>query len=204
MNKDGFIYTVIFTFIGAFAFVFLLSLANNSTAEIVKANQKVAFYGAILRSAGLETEGKDVQKEFDKNFPGMTDEEVDATDLFHTLVDGESVLIRRFSGSGLWGTVTGVLAVDEEVEHILGIEITSHSETPGLGGRIEEEWFKNQFRNEAIPEGTITVRKGTGNIDSDSGNATVDGITGASLTSKSIEVIVNQTIELIKTEKGGI
>lgn len=204
MNKDGFVYTVIFTFVGAFAFVFLLSLANSSTIEIVEANRKIEFYGAILRAAGLETEGKDIQKQFQQTFPGMTEEEVASTDLFQTDVNGRTVLIRRFSGPGLWGTVSGVLAVDEPVDQIVGIEITSHNETPGLGGRIEEDWFKDQFRNEAIPNGEITVRKGTGNVDTDSSNATVDGITGASLTSKSIEVIVNNTLEKIESEKGGM
>jgi len=201
MNKDGFIYTVVFTFIGAFVFVFGLSLANGVTRPLVEANQKIDFYTALLTAAGIETDG-DVEEAFEEKFPGVNEEE---TELFQTTVDGETVLIRRFSGSGLWGTITGVLAVNEEIDRIQGLDIISHNETPGLGGRIEEQWFIDQFRNESIASGSITVKKGTGEGgDQNSENQQVDGITGASLTSKSMETIVNNTIELIKDEKGGM
>ncbi|PIE04937.1 MAG: hypothetical protein CSA76_01630 [Spirochaetales bacterium] len=79
-----------------------------------------------------------------------------------------------------------------------GLDIISHSETPGLGGRIEEDWFKQQFRNEKIGTNGITVRKGEGGSDKDPDNSRVDGVTGASLTSASMEKIINDEIEVFR------
>lgn len=199
MKKDGFIYTVIFTFIGTFIFVLALSFANESTRERVKENQEAAFYNALLKAAGIDA-GQDLEESYQRAFPGVKAEE---TQLFRTSRNGETIWIRRFSGSGLWGTLAGVLAVNNHADRIVGMEIISHNETPGLGGRIEEDWFKEQFSGEYIGSGRIQVNKGSGEADSDHENQQVDGITGASLTSKSIETIINQTIELIKEEKEG-
>lgn len=200
MNKDGFVYTVIFTFIIAFVFVFFLALADQSTKTMVQANQKAAFYEAVLKAAGIEA-GEDVEATFHRSFSVENPEEVD---LFQTRIGGETVYVRRYSGSGLWGTVTGVLAVNGNVDRIIGLEVISHSETPGLGGRIDEDWFKDQFAGEYIPSGRIRINKGTGDVDSDPHNQEVDGITGASLTSKSMEIIVNDTIQRIMLETGGM
>lgn len=51
-----------------------------------------------------------------------------------------------FSGPGLWGEITLALAFGKDLETIAGIEFISQNETPGLGGRIQEKWFKEQFR----------------------------------------------------------
>ncbi|MDF1568486.1 MAG: FMN-binding protein, partial [Spirochaetaceae bacterium] len=86
------------------------------------------------------------------------------------------------------------------LSQIIGLDVISHSETPGLGGRIEEDWFKDQFREEQIGPDGITVRKGEGGVDDDKENSTVDGITGASLTSAAMEVIINNEIEYLRQE----
>ncbi|MDT8298577.1 MAG: FMN-binding protein, partial [Spirochaetaceae bacterium] len=116
------------------------------------------------------------------------------------VVGGRDVMVKQFQGNGLWGTITGVLAVDSSLSQIIGLDVISHSETPGLGGRIEEDWFKDQFREEQIGPDGITVRKGEGGVDDDKENSTVDGITGASLTSAAMEVIINNEIEYLRQE----
>ncbi len=84
--------------------------------------------------------------------------------------------------------------------------ITSYNklnhETPGLGGRIDEAWFKEQFKGEYAANGIVVKHGGSGG-DTDPDNGQVDGITGASRTSDSIQVIVNQQIDKIKIELGG-
>ena len=115
-------------------------------------------------------------------------------------INGNILLVKQFSGQGLWGTVTGVIAVNRDVSRIIGLDIISHEETPGLGGRIEEDWFKDQFRGEAIPDSGIKVKKGEGGSDNNPDNGIVDGVTGASLTSAAMEVIVNNQIAELRKE----
>ena len=51
---------------------------------------------------------------------------------------------------GFWGPIDGYLGVDSRAERILGIAFTRQGETPGLGGRIVEAWFREQFRGKPI------------------------------------------------------
>ena len=198
MNKESFLYVVIFTFVVAFVFVFIIALVDNATSERVAQNQKLVTAQAFLNAVGQpETDSAAALSEFKSLFSGVEGESVARAN-----INGESLLVKQFSGQGLWGTVTGVIAVDQSVSTIIGLDIISHSETPGLGGRIEEDWFKDQFRGESIPADGLKVRKGEGGSDSDPTNGVVDGVTGASLTSASMEVMINTEIETLRKEAG--
>lgn len=198
MNKESILYVVLFTAFTAFVFVFLISWADVSTAELVAKNQELVTAQAFLNAVGRPEEDRDAAlKAYEEFFGSATGDSAVRASL-----DGEEILITRFSGMGLWGTVTGVLATDASVQRIVGIDIISHSETPGLGGRIEQDWFKNQFRGERIlPEG-IVVRKGQGGADEDRDNGEVDGITGATGTSTSMAVMLNAEIADLRREAG--
>lgn len=198
MNKESILYVVLFTAFTAFVFVFLISWADVSTAELVAKNQELVTAQAFLNAVGRPEEDRDAAlKAYEEFFGSATGDSA-----VRAVLDGEEILITRFSGMGLWGTVTGVLATDASVQRIVGIDIISHSETPGLGGRIEQDWFKNQFRGERIlPEG-IVVRKGQGGADEDRDNGQVDGITGATGTSTSMAVMLNAKIADLRKEAG--
>lgn len=58
-----------------------------------------------------------------------------------------------------------------------GYKVLSHQETPGLGSKIGEDRFKNQFNNLKIAEETLNLRKNGGEI---------DGITSATISSKAV------------------
>jgi len=198
VNKESFLYVVVFTFIATFVFVFIIAIADNATSERVASNHELVTAQAFLNAVGRpETDSAAALSTFKTLFSGVEGESV-----AKATSNGESLLVKQFSGQGLWGTVTGVIAVDQSVSTIIGLDIISHAETPGLGGRIEEEWFKDQFRNEAIPSDGISVRKGEGGSDNNPDNGIVDGVTGASLTSASMEVIVNNEIATLREEAG--
>lgn len=198
MKKDSLIYTIIFTAISAFVFVFLLSLANSATKEQVEKGNRILEAKAYLAAAGIALSESDNPLEmFDKAYPDFNSDNF----IQETVINGRKILVAPFQGSGLWGTITGVMGMTSDFERIVGFEILSHSETPGLGGRIDETWFKDQFKGESVANGIIVNANGSG--DSDSNNGQVDGITGATRTSDSIETIVNQQIETMKSAKGG-
>jgi len=199
MKKDGLVYTVIVSVISAFLFVFLLSLAYGATKGKVEENQRMTEARAYLVAAGIEVdEDMDIEALFNSNFPGF-----DADSTYQTTtVNGKAVVVSPFQGNGLWGTITGVIGMTSDLQRIVGFEIVSHVETPGLGGRIDEPWFKEQFKGEYAVNGIVVKHGGSGG-DTDPDNGQVDGITGASRTSDSIQVIVNAQIDKIKMELGG-
>ena len=201
MNKNSISYTVVFTFLSAFFFVLILSAANAFTAERVFANEKTSVYRGYLRAAGIEVKDRQEAAElFQEYFPGV--EYPDIPEIVKAEVRGEEIVLTGISGNGVWGTIQGVIAVKSDLSRIAGLEIITHNETPGLGGRIDEEWFKNQFSGMKIPDEGLRVRKGRGTPVTDMESGEIDGITGATGTSNSIERIVNSRI--FELREGGI
>jgi len=204
MKKDSMAYAVLFTFAVCLAFVFFLSLANELTKDRVAANRRYAERTALLRALGVAVAAESrVDAVYEASVRTV---EAGAVQLFSATVNGAPRFAKRFSGAALWGSVTGVIAVDARVERIAGLEIVSHNETPGLGGRIDEAWFKDQFRGERIGPAGIAVRQGSGKGDPDKDNGILDAVTGASRTSSAIETIVNAEIAALRAARdaGGL
>lgn len=101
------------------------------------------------------------------------------------------------SGKGFWGRIDGFLSLDNDLRAIKGIIFTNHNETPGLGARIEEQWFRKQFEglqlaNAVRPGKYVEISKSD-----DSGKNKLDAITGATMTSIALEKIVNDDLKSI-------
>lgn len=198
MNKQGKLYTIIFTFVVSFVFVFLLAFANDITKEKVETNQKLFEVRAFLNALGIDYDSGEEAIEI---FEGLKVENINDTTLYSTSIENEKVYAYRFTGNALWGTVNGVIAVNKDVTRIIGLDIISHNETPGLGGRIEEKWFRDQFRNEKISEKGISMNIG-GDGDYNSENSEFDSITGATRTSESMQKIINDSIKILRNLLG--
>ena len=102
-------------------------------------------------------------------------------------------------GPGFWGPIRGYVAIDSEGERIIGITFVDHVETPGLGARIEEDWFRQQFvgKSIAVPDGQELgirlVPAGKPKREQD-----VDAITGATGTSTAVEKFLDQNLAAIR------
>ncbi len=46
------------------------------------------------------------------------------------------------SGMGFWAPIRGLMAATPDLKRIVGVVFLGHSETPGLGARIEEKAFR--------------------------------------------------------------
>ena len=197
MNKQSKLYTIIFTFVISFFFVFILAFANEFTKDRIAMNNELFEIKAILYALGIEY--KDNNDAYEKYDTEVKIIEIKDQKVFFSEVNGENIYAMIFTGNALWGPATGILALKEDLTRIHGIDFISHNETPGLGGRIEEEWFKEQFKNLKLDNGNIKVvitpREGDTNKD----NSLVDSITGATNTSLSIETIINQSVEKLSS-----
>jgi Na+-transporting NADH:ubiquinone oxidoreductase subunit C len=92
---------------------------------------------------------------------------------------------------GLWGDIKGYLALDRDGRTISGFTVYKHSETPGLGGEIEKQWFQQNFVGKKIVDQAndfvaVSIAKGMvkDSVPKDKQANYVDGISGATLTGK--------------------
>ena len=96
------------------------------------------------------------------------------------------------SGKGLWSMMYGYLSLEADLETIAGVSFYKHGETPGLGAEIEKTWFLSQFAGKKLyadgkPTNFLVTKPGYA-----SGDMAVDGISGATLTGKGVEKLVQK------------
>lgn len=110
--------------------------------------------------------------------------------VYEVIKDGKrESLILPIEGMGLWGFLYGYIALANDTTTIQGITYYQHKETPGLGGEVDNPRWKGlwvgrkAFDSRGNPK--IAVKKGmAGPVDQDPYN--VDGISGATLTSRGV------------------
>lgn len=100
-------------------------------------------------------------------------------------------IILPVHGLGLWSTLYGFLALDaRDLNTIKGLVYYEHAETPGLGGEVDNPawkalWNGKQAFDEA-GEIRIEVIKGKADPARPEGKYQVDGLSGATITSRGV------------------
>ena len=100
-------------------------------------------------------------------------------------------VIMPLHGYGLWSTLYGFIAVEENGNDIFGLQFYQHAETPGLGAEVDNPRWKSQWRGKKLTDegGTlqITVAKTPPPAGDD---YHIDGLAGATLTSRGVDNLV--------------
>jgi Na+-transporting NADH:ubiquinone oxidoreductase subunit C len=105
-------------------------------------------------------------------------------------------------GKGLWSTLYGYIAFENDFKTVKGLSFYDHKETPGLGARIEEEWFQDNFAGKTIFNAEdklvpIAVKKGTVDPDVEfEKKHMVDGISGATITCNGVTELLAKDLNL--------
>jgi H+/Na+-translocating ferredoxin:NAD+ oxidoreductase subunit G len=92
------------------------------------------------------------------------------------------------SGPGFQDTIALIYGYDPARQRIIGMEVLESRETPGLGDKIfKDQGFVGEFKDLAVEPSITVVKRGTGKAPYE-----VDGITGATISSKAVVRIINQ------------
>lgn len=193
-KKKAILFPVFFMMGIAAVYTLVLALINEASIDRILALQEFRQKQTILYVLDQEVPADEaaLNAAFDKLIQPEND--------YFVAKDGDQVLGYAFpiEGSGLWGRMTGYAAVDAAGTRLLGMDIPDHSETPGLGGRIEEPWFKEQFRqiplNDSGKDFFIFRPATEGNV---------DAITGATQTSEAVrKLLIEDTERFVQQLKG--
>ncbi len=98
-------------------------------------------------------------------------------------------IILPIRGYGLWGTLYGYIAIDKDLNTIRGLEFYEHKETPGLGAEVDNPKWKALWDGKKIyKDGEIEIAVIKGKVDQSNKMADyqVDGLSGATLTSRGV------------------
>ncbi len=184
--KNSFIYPIVFMMVVTVVFIAILASFNFMMADTIAFNQESELRQKILYIFDILPENDDPQEIksiFDER---VAHKNINNTDVY-VLTEGvnEVAYAVPVDGPGLWGKITGYVGLNKGYTKIIGIEFVTQSETPGLGGRIAENSYKEQYRNidiQGISNGSY--------LDG------VDAIAGATQTSAAVVRLVNEGLEL--------
>ncbi|UMA63501.1 FMN-binding protein [Roseivivax marinus] len=97
--------------------------------------------------------------------------------------DEVSLVLLPMTGQGYGGRIDAIMALRGDMNTVAGVAVTNHSETPGLGGRIEEPAWQEGFVGTELraPTGDMRFAVARGEA---SPPYEVDGITGATRTGR--------------------
>lgn len=99
--------------------------------------------------------------------------------------DAVELVVLPISGTGYGGAIEAMIAIEADLNTVAGLTVMSHNETPGLGGRIGEAAWRQQFVGKSIRDSAGSVQLAVAR-----GGATtpfeVDAITGATRTNNAM------------------
>lgn len=172
--------------------------AIKDAAEIEKVfSEQIA--GIVLDANGKIIEGKKVSE--------LTASEINNRDkesglkrfyplYIYTGADSKKLYAIHVSGKGLWSTIKGYMALEDDLSTIFGIVFYENAETPGLGAEVEKPFFQDQFKGKKwLDNGVVNefkIIKPGGELN----DHTVDGITAATMTCNGVEVFLNDDFEV--------
>ncbi len=180
--KKGHVYTLVFMLLIASVLTFGLAAAYEGFKPAIRKNAQLQEQRAVLNALGLDTGLKDGDVEvFYRD--SIREGELNGVPVLVYGQDGPLAYAVPFEGNALWGALRGYLGVSASREEITGLVFTYQNETPGLGGRIDEDEYKEQFRGLPIsPETRLSY------------GAELDAVTGATQTSAAVLRTLNKAL----------
>lgn len=107
---------------------------------------------------------------------------------------GIEKIILPIKGLGLWSTLHGFLALEGDLNTVAGIGFYEHAETPGLGGEVDNPLWKAKWIGKQVyGDGAgvaLDVIKGQVDTSRPESIHQIDGLSGASLTSKGVRNLI--------------
>ena len=166
----------------------VLGLVYNATKDPIAAAEAAKKNEAI----------KNVLPEFNELKETMVKSALEDAELpFYLAYDADNnfigAAVQTFTNKGFSGNIAlmvGILA-DGTVNNI---SVLQHAETPGLGSKMSEPSFKDQFNNKNTSSFNFNVKKDGGDV---------DAITAATISSRAFCDAVNRALSTFENNKGG-
>jgi Na+-transporting NADH:ubiquinone oxidoreductase subunit C len=195
--KESRYFAVVYMFVlTAICSTLLIGLARLTEAK-VKSNEQIAFERAALAvfpSVQVQSDAE-VHAVFTKDFAAPKV----SGDAYEYRPQGQLAgYALPFEGQGFWAPIRGVIGIGTDFKTITGIWFYEQAETPGLGARIDEPFFYEQFAGKQFDEGLrpIRIRAPAEATDRD-----IQAITGATQTCVRLEKLLNDAVTQWRQKK---
>lgn len=170
----------------------LVIVVNSVTEKLIMKNAALTIKRNVLDAHNLSYKEEGLEESFKREIISVNK----SGKTFYVLKNNDVAF--EFAGSGLWGPISGVVSLSSDLVTIKRIKIIHQEETPGLGGILAEEKYLKHFEHKKIfPKIEIVNRREAVKKNE------VNGITGATMTGKAFEGLLNseigQSLELYRS-----
>ena len=177
---------VVLTILAAFSGGLLAAIKDGTAEDIEK--QKLTFVkGPAILQILSEASNDPIADRF------KLKEGDQEHSFFVGVIDGKpnAVAFETF-GKGFGGDVGVMVGVDVQTDKIIGIGVTTHQETPGIGARAKtDKGFQAQFTGQAF-SGAFKVKPDGGQV---------DALSGATVTSRGVAGALTQAVQIYQEFK---
>ena len=195
LNTNSNAYIIIYSAILVVIVAFLLAFVSSSLKERQEANVALDVKKQILYSLNIRgLNDADAEAKYAEVVKAETD--VDGQKAYACLVDGEEIMVFALKGMGLWGGISGYIALHgEDDPTVYGAYFNHESETAGLGAEIKDSqaWQEKFIGKKVFADGDVvlSVVKNVENPETQ-----VDCVTGATLTSNGVNDMIQQGLKV--------
>lgn len=195
-NTYTIVYSAVIVVIVAFLLAFVYQALKPQQDANVALDQKKQILNSLnqrdLDGQAAEARYAQVVKEEKKNDKGLT--------YYVCNVDGETKYVFPMKGMGLWGGISGFLAVNADKTTVFGAYFNHEGETAGLGAEIKDNTkWQQTFTGKKIFDDADTQHKNVilevvKNGTVKNASYQVDGITGATLTNNGVKDMLKESL----------
>ena len=199
MNKKSPAYVL--SFMAAICLVFGtgISVVNYATQGLLAKNAARHQNRVLCRAFQLDVAGTSAEAYQQAVDVAIRTSVVDGRTVDECVAPGKEGVGFVAGGMGFWDRIECVVVLSPDLRKVLNVQVLEQKETPGLGARIEEPWFTDQFKGlsvawEAPAESRILV----GANPAPNAANEVDAITGATQTSMALMRFFNEELDAFR------
>jgi len=195
-NTNSNVYIICYSAILVVIVAFLLAFVYQALKPMQDANVALDVKKQILYSLNIRNlDGAEAEAKYAEVV--KAEKEYDGQRVYQCQLDGQDILVVSLKGMGLWGGISGYLAIDLEGK-VFGAYFNHESETAGLGAEIKDsQAWQEKFIGKQIfdDKGNVVLSVVKKVEDPDT---QVDCVTGATLTSNGVDAMLKDCLKKLQ------
>jgi Na+-transporting NADH:ubiquinone oxidoreductase subunit C len=196
LNTNSNSYIIIYSAILVIIVAFLLAFVYQALKPMQDANVALDVKKQILYSLNIrDLDGADAEAKYAEVV--KEEKDVDGQKIYESEIDGKEIVVAYLKGMGLWGGISGYLAIDKEGK-VYGVYFNHESETAGLGAEIKDSqaWQEKFIGKKIWDENGNVILSVVKKVEAP--ESQVDCVTGATLTSNGVDAMIKDGMKNMK------
>lgn len=195
LNTNSNSYIIIYSAVLVVIVAFLLAFVYQALKPMQDANVALDVKKQILYSLNIRNlDGAEAEAKYAEVVKAEAD--MDGRKYYMCNIDGENVMVVALKGMGLWGGISGYIALhNRQQPTVYGVYFNHESETAGLGAEIKDSqaWQEKFIGKRVYDDNYDVVLSVVKKVDD--ATTQVDCVTGATLTSNGVDAMLKDCLQ---------